>query len=79
MSGAQGGSDVTGVPNVTLEVKRQENVRIWEWIGQVEGDASPTDVAVVAFRRSRSKWYGVLDLEDLLTLLHELQELRGAA
>lgn len=79
MSGAAGGGDVTGVPNVHVEVKRRETVCIWEWIGQAEGECRPTDIPVVAFRRSRSSWYGVLPLEDLIGLLAEVQELRSAA
>lgn len=79
MSGGQGGGDIVGVPNTHIEVKRQESVRIWEWIGQAEGDCRPTDIPVVAFRRSRSNWYAVLPFEDFLGLLQEVQELRSAA
>jgi len=77
-SGGQGGGDIIGVPNVHLEIKRRETVEIWKWIGQAEGDCRPTDIALVGFRRSRSKWYGVMDLAELLELVHELQELRSA-
>jgi hypothetical protein len=68
-SGGQGGGDITGVPGVHLEVKRQERVCIWDWIAQAEHDARPTDVAAVVFRRSRSGWYAVVGFEDLLGLL----------
>ncbi len=68
-SGGQGGGDIVNVGSVHLEVKRQETVKVWEWIGQAEAEARPTDIPVVAFRRSRSGWYGVLPLEDLLPLL----------
>lgn len=79
MSGGQGGGDVTGIPDTHLEVKRQERVCVWEWVGQAERDARPTDVPVVAFRRSRSRWYAVLPLEDYFGQLRELHELRGSA
>ena len=79
MSGGQGGGDIIGVPDVHIEVKRQETVKIWDWIGQAEEDCRQTDMPVVAFRRSRSNWYGVLPLEDLIGLLVEVQELRRAA
>lgn len=78
-SGANGGGDVVGVPDVHLEVKRQERVCVWEWIQQAEHDAFPTDVAIVAFRRSRSSWYGIVDFDVLVGLLAELRELRRAA
>ena len=79
MSGGQGGGDIIGVPDTHIEVKRRETVSIWSWIGQAEDECRKTDIPVVAFRRSRSNWYGVLPLEDLVGLLAEVQELRRAA
>ena len=78
MSGGAGGGDLTGIPNVHVECKRRETVKVWEWLAQAEADARPTDLAIVAFRRSRSRSYGIVPLEDLLGLLAELQELRSA-
>lgn len=77
-SGGQGGGDIVGVPDVHLEVKRQETVSIWKWIGQAEGEAARTALPLVVFRRSHSSWYAVLSAQDLFGLLQELQELRGA-
>jgi hypothetical protein len=69
-SGGQGGGDITGGPgDVNIEVKRQERCSIWAWIEQSEGDARPTDVPLVVFRRNRSNWYACLPLEELLPLL----------
>jgi hypothetical protein len=68
-SGGKGGGDIVNVGDTHLEVKRCETVKVWQWICQAEAEARPTDVPVVAFRRSRSGWYGVLPLEDLLPLL----------
>jgi hypothetical protein len=78
MSGGQGGGDIIGVPDTHIEVKRCERVSIWDWIGQAEGDCRQTDLPMVAFRRSHSKWYGVLPFEDLIALLAEVIELRSA-
>lgn len=60
-------------PRATLHVesKRQETARPWPWIAQAEGDASPGTVPVVAFRRSHSKWYAIISLDNLATLLGE--------
>jgi Holliday junction resolvase len=68
----QGVADVlASLPDVTLhiEVKRQETARPWPWIRQAEGDAKPGTVPIVAFRRSHSKWYAIIELELLLTEL----------
>ncbi len=58
-----------GPAGVHLESKRQERAAIWQWLAQAERDAKPTDIPVVAFRRSRGRWYAVLPLDELLALL----------
>ena len=68
-SGADGGGDVLGVPGVHIECKRRERCDIWSWIAQSEGDARPTDIPLVVFRRNRSGWYVCLPFEELLPLL----------
>ena len=47
------------------EVKRQERLQLWQWIAQAEAEAPPGAVPVVAFRRNRSRWYGVVRLDTL--------------
>jgi len=47
------------------EVKRQERLQLWQWIAQAEAEAPPGAVPVVAFRRNRSPWYGVVRLDTL--------------
>jgi hypothetical protein len=51
------------------QIKRQERTQIWEWIEQAESEAAPTELPIVAFRRNRSKWYCVLEAEELVALL----------
>lgn len=78
MSGGAGGSDVIGVPDHSIEVKRCETVKIWQWAEQAQAAARPTETTVVAFRRSRSPWYAVVRAEDYFAMVRELQELRAA-
>jgi hypothetical protein len=69
-SGSQGGGDIIGGPvGLHIEVKRQERCTIWEWIAQAEGDARPTDIPAVVFRRNRCGWYACVPLDELLALL----------
>lgn len=69
-SGGYGGADIIGGPEDTsIEVKRQERCSIWSWLDQCEAAAKPTDLPIVAFRRSRSQWYACVPLEELLALL----------
>ena len=51
------------------EVKRQERLRLPEWIGQLEREAPQGTLPVLAFRQNRGKWYAVLPLDDLVGLV----------
>lgn len=77
-SGADGAGDIIGVPDHSIECKRQERLCIWAWLAQAEAAARPTETAVVAFRRNKSPWYAVVRAEDYFAMVKELQELRGA-
>lgn len=69
-SGSQGGGDIVGGPaDVHLECKHHERCSIWEWISQAEGDARPTDLPVVVFRRNRSQWMACIPADELFALL----------
>ena len=72
-SGGYGGGDLIGVPGYSIEVKRHETTKPWEWYEQAKEAASPTETPVVAFRRSRSPWMALLSLEDLLGLMEASQ------
>lgn len=78
-SGSAGGSDVVGVPDHAVEIKRCETVKVWQWISQAQAAARPTETAVVMFRRNKSPWYAVLDAGDYFAMVKELQELRAAS
>lgn len=52
-----------------VESKRQEAARPWAWWEQALADAPPNVPPLVAFRRSRSPWLAMLDLEQVLAAL----------
>jgi hypothetical protein len=58
-----------GSPTIHSEVKRQERLKLWEWLEQAESEAPHSAIPVVSFRRSRGRWYACLPLEDLAELL----------
>ena len=68
-SGSAGGGDVQGPPGVVFEVKRTERLRIHEALEQAAAGCQPHELPVVAFRRSRGRWYAALELDELLALL----------
>jgi Holliday junction resolvase len=47
---------------VHSEVKRQERVRLPEWLAQAKAEAPAGALPVVAFRQSRGEWYVALPL-----------------
>jgi hypothetical protein len=62
-------SDCLNAGGCHWQIKRQERTEIWAWIAQAEAEAPPTELPIVAFRRNRSKWYCVIDADELVTLL----------
>jgi hypothetical protein len=58
------------------ESKRQETARPWLWWEQASTEAPPGTMPVVAFRRNRSPWLAIVDLEQLAALLGRLGEQR---
>ena len=65
--------DVVGVEGFHIEVKRQERLRLPEWIEQAKRDAPPGAMPVVVFRRSRDVWHAALPLADVLYLMQRPQ------
>lgn len=64
------------------EVKRQETARPWAWWEQASSEAPAGTMPVVAFRRNRSPWLAIADLEQLAALVgrsHETERLLEAA
>jgi len=51
------------------ESKRQETARPWARWEQAWSEAPPGTMPVVAFRRNRSPWLAIVDLEQLAQLL----------
>ena len=50
-----------------VEVKRQERLKLPEWLRQAQDEAPAGVVPVVAFRQSRGQWYACLLLRDLVS------------
>lgn len=65
--------DLYGELPCHVEVKRQEVLRLWEWLRQAELDADGR-MPVVAFRRNAGRWYATLPLDDLVNLLWRDQQ-----
>lgn len=55
-----------------VEAKRQEVARPWLWSEQARAEAPAGATWLVACRRSRSRWLGLVDLEELLATFEDL-------
>jgi Holliday junction resolvase len=67
-------------PGVTLhvETKRQEVARPWLWWEQASTEAPAGTTPIVAFRRSRSPWLALANLEELARVIDDVH-FRGIA
>jgi Holliday junction resolvase len=70
----QRGDIADGPFDVHFEVRRRETLNIWACLAKAEREARDGDIPVVAFRRSRSRWYAALPLDALLSLLAGYEE-----
>jgi hypothetical protein len=51
-----GGYDILGIPQLAIEVKRQENLSIPSWWSQAAKQANKDQYPVLAYRQSRKPW-----------------------
>lgn len=67
-SGSQGGGDLTGIPGLCLEVKRQERIQLQAWWRQAMDAAAPGEAPALAIRWSGGPALGVIELDELFAL-----------
>lgn len=67
--------DLTGLPGVHIEVKRQEKQNIYEWMGQARRDADKfrDGLPAVFWRKNRCQWLVVMDFRDWINLYNRAE------
>lgn len=62
--------DLTGLPGIHVEVKRQEKQSVYEWINQARRDSEKfrDGLPAVFWRKNRRPWVVVMDLKDWMAL-----------
>jgi Holliday junction resolvase len=64
--------DITKLPKemaqFCIECKKQETLRVWQWLEQAEREAG-RKTPVLVFSRNRSKSYAVIEFNDFLELV----------
>jgi hypothetical protein len=53
---------------IHCEVKRQERLRLPEWLAQAKREAPERMIPVVCFRQNRGEWFAALPLSALVEL-----------
>ena len=64
-------ADVVGLDGYHIEVKRAEQIKIYDWLHQAERDHKSGDIPVVVFRKNGEPWSVVLDFEDFLKIIEK--------
>lgn len=67
-SGANGDADVEGLPGVHIEVKRREQLNLYDAMQQATRDARPGEIPSVWHRKNNKKWLVTVTLEDFMRL-----------
>lgn len=62
-------SDMRWPARIHSEVKRQERLKLPEWLRQAAEEAPAGAIAVVSFRQNRGEWYSCLPTVDLAELV----------
>jgi hypothetical protein len=61
--------DVVKVAGIHWQIKFQERLNIWMALEQARTEAAPTELPIVAFKRSRTGWFCALDADKLIGLI----------
>lgn len=70
LGAARDGGDDLEYGLFSFEVKRQEVIKIEEWMAQALASAEPSGrIPVVVFRRSNSRWRACIDIEVLFQMI----------
>lgn len=67
--------DVVGLPDVHLEIKRVEALRLYQALDQSKDDADEHDLPVVMHRKNGEQWVIIQPAEDWMLLYEAAQEL----
>ena len=65
--GGQESPDVIGLPGVHIEVKRTEQLRLYDWLEQVRNDSGPR-LPLIAHRKNNHDWVAIMPMDDFMRL-----------
>ena len=74
--GANGDADVVGLPDIHIECKRVERLRLYDALEQARNDAREGEMPIVVHRQNKKDWVVVQPLEDWIKLYDAYQALK---
>lgn len=85
LNGQYDKGDIAGVPKFVLEVKNQKTYKIPEWMSETEAErinaGEPNALLIIKPNKigvtQVEKWWAVLSLEQVVSLIAELETLRA--
>lgn len=66
--GSNGDADVVGLPHIHVEVKRVEQLNVFNAMKQSVDDARPGEIPIVAHRKNRKPWLVTMRAEDFFRI-----------
>lgn len=69
----EGGCDIN-IQHWNIEVKRQEKIKIYDWMTQAQESCATGQSPVVAFRKNGKDWLVTMTLNDWMALIRECLE-----
>lgn len=66
--------DVEGLPHIHIEVKRTENLRLYDALAQAKRDAEANgegNLPIVAHRKNNCPWVVIMDARDFFEIYRE--------
>ena len=66
--GKNGDADVVGLDGIHMEIKRVENLNIYNAMAQSKSDARDGEIPTVIHRRNRDEWKVTMLLDDFIEM-----------
>lgn len=74
-SGANGDSDVTGLPGIHIECKRVEKLNLYDAMAQSARDAKEDEVPAVFHRKNNKEWLVTLRMDEFMKMYRTSEEI----
>ena len=67
----EGQPDLIGLPNIHIEVKRTERLKLYDAIEQTERDKKEEELGVIFHKKNNCEWVCIMTFEDWIKLYKE--------